>query len=86
MSLYAVFRIQFHHEKQCYDLLGIFSDVEGAHNYIKRRLKNKLDTSFRRDPILTKENLFTIVAKRDSFKTTCPGYCIEIVDLDKHYK
>ena len=86
MSLYAVFKIEFHNDKQCYDLLGIFSEVDLAHQYIKRRLKGRVDTGFRRDPVLTKENLFTIVAKRGSFITKCPGYCVEIIDLDKHYK
>ncbi len=85
MSLYAVFRIEFH-DKQCYDLLGIFSDLEEAHRYIKRRLKAKMDHGFKRDLVLTRENHFTIVAKRGSFETKCPGYVIDILDVDKHYQ
>ncbi len=92
MSLYAVFRIEFHNDKQCYDLLGIFSEENLCHNYIKRRLKEKmpngekLDTGFKRCSVLTKEKYFTIVAKRGSFTTKCPGFCIEEIILDKHYK
>lgn len=86
MSLFVVFKIEFYNDKQCYDMLGVFSDVEQAHYYIKRRLKNKVDSGFKRDPVLTKEKYFTIVAKRGSFVTKCPGYCIEMVELDKHYK
>lgn len=86
MSLYAVFRIEFHDGKQCYDLLGVYSDLSNAQMYIKRRLKSKLDSGFKRCSVLTKEKFFTIVAKRGSFQTKCPGYVVEIIDLDKHYQ
>lgn len=86
MSLYAVFKIEIQDQKQSYDLLGIFSDIDLAKTYVKRRLKEKVDRHFKRDPILTKENYFTIVAKRGSFVTRCPGYCVELIQLDKHYR
>ena len=85
MSLYAVFKIEFHNDKQCYDLLGIFSDVELAKKYILKRLSEKLDRHMKRDPVLTKENHFTIFAKRGSFETKCPGYVIETMGLDRYY-
>ena len=86
MSLFCVFRIQFHNNEQCYDLLGIFTEEQLCHDYITRRLKAKLDRGFKRCPLLTKEKHFTIVAKRASFTTICPGYCIDIINIDKHYK
>ncbi len=86
MSLFVVFRIQFHNEEQWYDMLGIFTSEELAREYIKKRLKNKVDHGFKRDPVLTKENYFTTVGRRGTIKTKCPGYLIDILDLDKHYR
>ena len=71
---YAVFRINIQNEKKSYDLLDIYSDLDLAHAYIKKRLQSKLDHGFKRDPLLTNENYFTIVAKRDSFETKCPPF------------
>lgn len=86
MSVYVVFRIELHQGEQSYDMLGVFSDIQLAHAYIKRRLKERLDSGFKKCPILTKEKYFTAVGKRGSFSTNNPGFLVEIMDLDKHYR